>query len=142
MPASRSTTYRRIKEMGYANRISQVKPLMNFKQCKKRLTWATENRYWTIGQRPRVICTDESKLCISFGNRRPRVWRKPYEADKPRCTKSRIKFLQSTMVWGYHGEESQQLESELCVFCEQMSLLLCIKKSWSIFCFGQLSRLL
>ena len=32
--ASRSTTYRRIKEMGYANRISRVKH-------KKRLTWAT-----------------------------------------------------------------------------------------------------
>ena len=42
----------------------------------------------------------ESKFCISFGNRGPRVWRKPYDAVKPRCTKSSIKFPQSTMVLG------------------------------------------
>ena len=38
-------------------------------------------------------------FCISFGNRTPRVWRKPYEADKPGCMKSSIKFPQSIMVW-------------------------------------------
>ena len=41
VPVSRSTTYLRIKEMGYDNHIPRVKPLLNFKQCKKRLTWAT-----------------------------------------------------------------------------------------------------
>ena len=86
------TTYCRIKEMGYANRIPRVKPLLNFKQCKKRLTWATENEYWTIGQWSRVIFSDKSKFCISFGNRWLQVWRKPYKADKPGCTKASIKF--------------------------------------------------
>ena len=101
---------------------TRVNSLMNFKQCKKRLTWATEKRYWTVGQWSRVIFSDGSKFCISFGNRGPRVWRKPYEADKPGCTKFSIKFPQSTIVWGHHREECQQLELDLCVFCEQMSL--------------------
>ena len=39
------------KGNGLLNRIARVKPLLNFKQCKKRLTWATEKkRYWTVGQ--------------------------------------------------------------------------------------------
>ena len=129
MSASRSTTYCRIKEMGYTNYIPRVKSLLNFKQCKKRLTWTTEKRYWTVGQWSRVMFSDEPKFCISFGNRGPRVWRKSYESDKPDCTKSSIKFPQSIMVWGHHAEECQQLELDPCVFCEQMSLLLSIKKS-------------
>ena len=125
--------YLRKKEMGYANYISRVKSLLIFNQCKKWLTWATEKRYWTVGQRSRVIFSDESKFCISFGNQGSRVWRKPYKADKLGCTKSSIKFPQSTMVWEHHGEECLQLELDLCVFCQQMSLLLSIKKScWSI----------
>ena len=68
--------------MGYANRIARVKPLLNFKQCKKRLTWATEKRYWTVEQWSRVIFSDESEFCISLGNRGLRVWRKSYEAAK------------------------------------------------------------
>ena len=144
VPTSRSTTYRRIKEMGYANRIPRVKPLLNFKQYKKWLTWSTEKPYWTVGQWSRVSFFDESTSCVSFGNRGPQVWwRKPYKVDKPDCTKSSIKFPQSTiMVWGHRGEEYQQLQLDLCVFCEQMSLLLFIKKSWSIFCFRWLSNCL
>ena len=64
VPVSRSTTYHRIKEMDYVNRIPKVKLLLNLKQCKKRLTWATEKRYWTVGQWSRVIFSDESKFCI------------------------------------------------------------------------------
>ena len=33
-----------------------------------------------------------------------------------------IKFPQSTMVWEHPKEECQQLQLDLCVFCEQMSL--------------------
>ena len=99
VPASRSTVYRRIKELGYANRIPRVKPLLNSKQRKKRLTWAKERLKWTVGQWSRVLFSDESKFCISFGNQGPRVWRKPNEADKPGCTKSSVKFPQSVMIW-------------------------------------------
>ena len=71
-------------------------------------------------------------------NWEPRVWRKLYETDKPSCIKSSIKFPQST----WSGKECQQLELDLFVFCQQMLLLLSIKKSWGIFCFWWLSNCL
>jgi len=61
--ASRATTHRRVKEFGYS--------------CHQRcLTWAKEEKNWTVGQWSKVLFSDESKFCISFGNQGPRVWRK------------------------------------------------------------------
>ncbi len=48
----------------------------------------------------KVLFSDESKFCISFGNQGPRVWRKGGEAHSPSCLKSSVKFLQSVMIWG------------------------------------------
>ncbi len=48
----------------------------------------------------KVIFSDESKFCISFGNQGPRVWRKGGEARSPSCLKSSVKFTQSVMIWG------------------------------------------
>ena len=48
----------------------------------------------------KVLFTDESKFCITFGNKGPRVWRLPEEENQPGCTKSSVKFPQSVMVWG------------------------------------------
>ncbi|KAL0152679.1 hypothetical protein M9458_052402 [Cirrhinus mrigala] len=65
---SRATVYRRVQEMGYRCRIPQVKPLLNQKQRQKRLTWATEKQHWTLAQWSKVLFSDESKFCMSFGN--------------------------------------------------------------------------
>ncbi len=40
----------------------------------------------------KVLFSDESKFCISFGNQGPRVWRKSEEAQIPCCLKSSVKF--------------------------------------------------
>ncbi len=48
---------------------------------------------------PKVLFSDESKFCISFGNQGPRVWRKSGEAQNPCCLKSSVKFPQSVMIW-------------------------------------------
>ncbi len=51
----KSTTHRRVKEFGYS--------------CRQRsLTWAKEKKNWTIAQWSKVLFSDESKFCISFGN--------------------------------------------------------------------------
>ncbi len=84
--ASRATTYRRVKEFGYSCR-------------QRRLTWAKEKN-WTVAQWSKVLFSDESKFCISFGNQGPRVWRKGGEAHSPSCLKSSVKFPQSVMIWG------------------------------------------
>ncbi len=54
---------------------------------------------WTFAQWSKVLLSDESKFCISFGNQGPRVWRKTREAQNPCCLKSSVKFPQSVMIW-------------------------------------------
>ena len=98
--ASRATTHRRLQEMGYISRIPSVKPLLNARQRKKRLEWAKEKKSWTVAEWSKVMFSDESKFCISFGNQGSRVWRKTGEAQNPSCMKSSVKFPQSEMVWG------------------------------------------
>ncbi len=52
--ASRATTHRRVKEFGYS--------------CRQgHLTWAKEKN-WTVAQWSKVLFSDKSKFCISFGN--------------------------------------------------------------------------
>ncbi len=82
----KSTTHRRVKEFGYSC-------------CQRRLTWTKEKKNWTVAQWSKVLFSDESKFCISFGNQGPRVWRKGGEAHSPSCLKSSVKFSQSVMIW-------------------------------------------
>ncbi len=76
-----------------------TKPLLNQRQRQKRLTWAVEKNNWTVAQWSKVLFSDESTFCISFGNQGPRVWRKCGEAQNPCCLKSSVKFPQSVMIW-------------------------------------------
>ncbi len=101
-----------------------TKPLLNQRQRQKRLTWAVEKNNWTVAQWSKVLFSDESKFCISFGSQGPRVWRKSGEAHQvkssqvksallccfgtrcflfkqhnPCCLKSSLKFPQSVMIW-------------------------------------------
>ena len=76
-----------------------TKPLLNQRQRQKHLTWAVEKKNWTVAQWSKVLFSDESKFCISFGNQGPRVWRKSGEAQNPCCLKSSVKFPQSVMIW-------------------------------------------
>ncbi|KAI4880296.1 hypothetical protein NFI96_009302 [Prochilodus magdalenae] len=70
------------------------------RQRQKRLTWAEGEKDWTAAEWSKVLFSDESKFCISFGNEGPRVWRKRGEAQNARCLRSSVKFPHSVMVWG------------------------------------------
>ncbi len=59
-----------------------------------------KKKNWTVAQWSKVLFSDESKFCISFGNQGPRVWRKDGEAHRPSCLKSSVKFPQSVMICG------------------------------------------
>ncbi len=98
--ASRTTTHRRMQDMGFSCRIPCVKPLLNNRQRQKHLAWAKDKKDWTADEWSKVMFSDESKFCISFGNQGPRVWRKRGEAQNPCCLRSSVKFPQSVMVWG------------------------------------------
>ncbi len=89
-----------MQDMGFSCRIPCVKPLLNNRQRQKGLAWAKDKKDWTAAEWSKVMFSDESKFCISFGNQGPRVWRKRGEAQNPRCLRSSVKFPQSVMVWG------------------------------------------
>ncbi len=77
-----------------------TKPLLKHEHRQKHLTWAKEKNNWTVAQWSKVLFSDESKCCISFGNQGPRVWRKRGEAQNPCCLNVSVKFPQSVMIWG------------------------------------------
>ncbi len=72
--------------------------LLKQKHRQKHLTWAKEKKNWTVTQWSKVLLSDGSKFCISFGNQGPRVWRKSGEAQNTRWFKSSVKFPQSVMI--------------------------------------------
>ncbi len=76
-----------------------TKPLLKQKHRQKHLTWAKEKKDWTAAQWSKVLFSDESTFCISFGNQGPRVWRKSGETQNPCFLKSSVKFPQSVMIW-------------------------------------------
>ncbi len=45
--ASRTTTHRRMQDMGFSCRIPRVKPLLKNRQRQKRLAWAKDKKDWT-----------------------------------------------------------------------------------------------
>ncbi len=53
-----------------------TKPLLK----QKHLTWTKEKKNWTVAQWSKVLFSDKSTFCISFGNQGPRVWRKIWAA--------------------------------------------------------------
>ncbi len=80
-------------------RKSAIKPLLKQRQRQKHLTWAKEKNNWTVAQWSKVLFSDESQFCISFGKQGPRVWRKSGEAQNPCFFKFSVKLQQSVMIW-------------------------------------------
>ncbi len=68
--------------------------------CRQRhLTWAKEKKNWTVVQWSKVLFSDESKFCISFGNQGPRVWGR-VEKLIAQVAWSPVLSFQSVMIWG------------------------------------------
>ncbi len=104
-----------------------TKPLLKQKHRQKYLTWAKEKNNWTVAQRSKVLFSDESKFCISFGNQGPRVWRKSGEVQNPCCLKSSVKFPQSVMIWttmSFAGVGPQSAQSSTRKFLSTSCFLL------------------
>ncbi len=136
--ASKATTHRRVKEFGYSCRIPLVKPLLNHRQRQRCLTWAKEKKNWTVAQWSKVLFSDESKFCISFGNQGPRVWRKGGEAHSTSCMKSSVKFPQSVMI---RGAMSSAGVGPLCFLKTNVTAPV-TNKFWSTSCFLLLTSFL
>ncbi len=53
--ASRTTTHRRMQDMGFSCRIPCVKPLLNNRQRQKRFAWAKDKKDWTAAEWSKVM---------------------------------------------------------------------------------------
>ncbi len=119
--ASRATTHRRVTEFGYS--------------ChQRRLTWAKEKKNWTVAQWSKVLFSDESKFCISFGNQGGRV-------------EKLIAHVAWSAVLSFHCLWWFRLQCHLlvlvhCVFWKPTSLHPLTKKFWSTSCFLLLTSFL
>ncbi|UYV85188.1 hypothetical protein LAZ67_X004883 [Cordylochernes scorpioides] len=68
--------------------------------CRARSTWMTE---WH-----RVVCSDESRFCLSSDSRRVRVWRRRGERSNPAAIVERPTVRQrGIMVWGAIAYDSR-----------------------------------
>ncbi len=111
----------------------------NLASCRQRcLTWSKEKMNWTVAQWSKVLFSDESKFCISFGNQGPRVWRKGGEAHRPSCLKSSVEFPQSVMIW---GAMSSAGVGWLCFLKANVTAPI-YQEIWSISCFLLLTSFL
>ncbi len=91
--ASRTTTHRRMQDMGFR---VHVKPLLNNRQCQKRLAWAKDKEDWTAAEWSKVMFSDEN---FAF----PLEIRVPESGgreERHRIHVASVKFPQSVMVWG------------------------------------------
>ncbi len=112
-----------------------TKPLLKQKHRQKHLTWAKEKKNRTVAQWSKVLFSDKSKFCISFGNQGPRVWRKSGEAQNPSCLKSSVKFPKSVMIW----VPWRLLVLVHCVLSSPKSMQPSTRRFWSTLCFHLLT---
>ncbi len=108
--------------------------------CRQRsLTWAKEKNNWTVAQWSKVLFSDESKFCISFGNQGPRVWRKGGEAHIAQVAWRPVLSFHS--LWWF-GVQCHLLVLVHFVFWKSTSLHPFTKTFWSTSCFLLLTSFL
>ena len=88
--------------MGYRSRVPVTKPLLSKKQQQKRLQWAREHQDWDAAQWFRVMFSDESKFCISFGNQGTRVWRRFRGAESSKLLEAECQIPSVSDGMGSH----------------------------------------
>ncbi len=126
----------------YNLNLSLVKPLLNHRQRQRRLTWAKEKKNWTVAQWSKVLFSDESKFCISFGN----------QGRVPRLESGgRVEKLIAQVAWSpvlsfhslwWFGVQYHLLVLVHCVFWKPTSLHPFTNTFWTTSCFLLLTSFL
>ncbi len=112
-----------------------TKPLLNQRQHQKHLSWATEKNNWTVAQWSKVLFSDKSKFCISFGNQ-------GLESGR-RLGRHRIQAAWSP-VWSFwsqwwFGVPWRLLVLVHCVLSSPKSMQPSTRRFWSTLCFHLLT---
>ncbi len=112
-----------------------TKPLLNQRQRQKRLTWAVEKNNWTIAQWSKVLFSDKSTFCFSFGNQGLK--------SGGRVERHRIQAAWSP-VWSFRsqwwfGVPWRLLVLVHCVLSSPKSMQPPTRRFWSTLCFHLLT---
>ncbi len=104
---------------------------LNQRQLQKHLTWAVEKKNWTVAQWSKVLFSDKSKFCFSFGNR-------GLESGG-RVERHRIQATWSP-VWSFwsqwwFGVLWRLLVLVYCVLSSPKSMQPSTRRFWSTLCF-------
>ncbi len=112
-----------------------TKPLLKQKYRQKHLTWVKEKNNWTVTQKSKVLFSDKSKCCISFGNQ-------GLESGV-RLERHRIHVAWSP-VWSFWSQWLFGLLWHLlvlfhCGLSSPKSMQLSTRRFWSTLCFHLLT---
>ena len=93
---STKTVRRRLGDMGFSCRVAIKKPLVNEKNRRKRLEFATKYGNWEYSDWENIIWTDESSFKLFRADGKLRVWRESKEKYLPECTAKTVKAFFDT----------------------------------------------
>ncbi len=74
-----------------------TKPLLKQKHRQKHLTWAKEKKNWTVAQWSKVLFSDKSKFCFSFGNQ---GLEKDWRGTESKLLEVQCEVSEGVMIWG------------------------------------------
>ncbi len=138
---SRVTMLRHLREKGY-QATSETETM-----SEGILPGLRRKKTWTVFQWSKVLFSDKSKFCISFGNQGLESGGKTGEAQYPSCLKSSVKFPQSVMIWGAMTSAGVRPLSFVCPHVTSLhfikSKVNCshLQEIWSTLCFHLLTSL-
>lgn len=97
---SPQTVRRRLKEMKLSCRRPFRGPILTPQLRQRRLRWAQQHQFWTIGRWRRVVFSDESRFCCFHADGRRRVWRRRGERYAAACVDQYNRWGgPNVMVW-------------------------------------------
>lgn len=100
-PVSERTVRRRLNAGGLNSRRPVVGPILTPRLRLARLQWARQHVGWNWRQWQNILFTDESRYCVSHGDGRIRLWRRPGERFRNDCIMEvNPRGGPSVMVWG------------------------------------------
>ncbi len=113
-----------------------TKPLLKQKQRQKHLTWAKEKNNWIVAQWSKVLFSDKSTFCISFGNQ-------GLESGG-RLESHRIQAAWSP-VWSFRSQWWFEVPWRMlvlvhCVLSSPKSMQPSTRRFWRTLCFRLLTR--
>ena len=90
----------RLHEYDLHGRALVKTPLLTKQHISKRLAFAKKYQNWTVDDWKKVLCSDETKICLNGSDDRCWTWRRPGELMQQKHVKQTIKHDKYVIAWG------------------------------------------